>query len=221
MNQQTFANVDAYISHLFAPEDSTLAATLENNINAGLPAIDISPVQGRLLQVFAHMCNARHILEIGTLGGYSTIWLARALPADGKLITLEINPENAAVAQTNINNAGLADKVEIRIGKALDTLAKMHTENLPPFDLIFMDADKSPYAEYLQWALAHARPGTIIIADNVIREGKVLDESSTDPAVQGVRRFNKLLAETPGLTSIVIQSVGAKPHDGMAIAVVR
>lgn len=221
MNQQTFADVDSYISTLFAPEDSALTATLENNKNAGLPAIDISPVQGKLLQVFAYMCNARHILELGTLGGYSTIWLARALPEDGKLITLELSPENAAIARANINLAGIGHKVEIRVGKALDTLAEMDKENHLPFDMVFMDADKPPYTEYLQWAIAHSRPGTIIVADNVIREGKVLKENSEDPAVLGVQRFNKLLSETPGLTSVVIQTIGAKSHDGMAIAVVN
>lgn len=221
MNQQLFADVDTYIANLFAPEDAALTTTLHNNHSAGLPAADVSAVQGKLLQVFAHMCNARHILELGTLGGYSTIWLARALPAGGKVITLEISPHNVAIAQANINAAGVTDKVEIRIGKALDTLAQLHTENLPPFDMVFMDADKPPYAEYLQWAIAHSRPGTIIVADNVIREGKVLDANSQDPAVKGVQRFNKVLAETPGLTSVVIQTIGAKPHDGMAIAVVR
>jgi len=220
MNQQVFAATDNYISTLFAEEDEALKEVLENNEAAGMPAIDISPVQGRLLQVLAHMCGARHVLELGTLGGYSTIWLARALPADGRLITVELMPEYASVARTNIDRAGVGEKVTIRVGRALDVLAMLEKEGVLPFDMIFMDADKPPYTEYLEWALRHSRPGTVIVADNVIRGGRVLDANSNDPAVKGVQRFNEALAAAKGVTQVVIQTIGAKEHDGMAIAVV-
>ncbi len=220
MNQQVFAATDNYISTLFAEEDEALKEALENNEAAGMPAIDISPVQGRLLQVLAHMCGARHVLELGTLGGYSTIWLARALPADGRLITVELMPEYASVARTNIDRAGIGEKVAIRVGRALDVLAMLEKEGVPPFDMIFMDADKPPYTEYLEWALRHSRPGTVIVADNVIRGGRVLDANSSDPAVKGVQRFNEALAAAKGVTQVVIQTIGAKEHDGVAIAVV-
>jgi predicted O-methyltransferase YrrM len=216
-----FGDVDQYISNLFVPKDDSLDATIKNNEASGIPKWDISPNQGKLLLVLARACNARRILEIGTLGGYSTVWLAKALPEGGKLITLELDPAYAAVAQTNIKNAGLSGVVDIVVGKALDTLQSLHQQCVTPFDLIFMDADKPPYAEYLQWSLKLSRPGTIIVADNVIREGKVLDPHHPDPAVQGVQRFNKLLAATPGVTATIIQSLGAKDHDGMAIAVVN
>ncbi len=220
MNPSIFAATDHYIASLFASEDACLKETLRNNENAGLPEIDVSAVQGKLLQVFAKMCQARYVLELGTLGGYSTIWLARAIPEDGKVITIERNEEYARVARKNIENAGLIHKVDIRVGTAIEVLAELDTELSQSFDMVFLDADKPPYMQYLQWALRHSRPGTIIIADNVIRAGKVLDENSDDPAVIGVQQFNKALAEAAGVTSVVIQTIGVKDHDGMAIAVV-
>ena len=221
MERQILGDVDRYISNLFVAPDKDLDATIACNNENAIPAWDISANQGKLLQVMARMCNASRILEIGTLGAYSTIWLAKALPADGKLVTLELNESYAAVARTNIARAGLDKITEVRTGKALELLPVLAAEGTAPFDMIFIDADKPPYAEYLQWALKLSRPGTVIVADNVIRDGKVLDEHSTDEAVKGVQRFNRLLADTPGVTATIMQSVGIKDHDGMAIAVVH
>jgi len=220
MNTEIFGGVDTYISNLFVPSDEALNAVLKSNDNAGIPKWDISATQGKFLQVLARICTAKKILEIGTLGAYSTIWLAKSLPADGSLVTLEIDPKYAEVSRQNVARAGFSKIVDIRIGKALDLLPVLEMEGKGPFDMIFIDADKPPYAEYLQWALKLSRPGTVIVADNVIREGKVLDENSTDEAVKGVQRFNKLLASMPNVTATIIQSLGAKTHDGMAIAVV-
>jgi len=221
MNQQLFESVDSYISDLFRDQDEALAATEQSIIDSGIPSISISPNQGKFLQLLARLCNAQKILEIGTLAGYSTIWLARALPNNGKLVTLEFDPKHAAVAEKNIANAGLASLVDIRIGKALDTLPQLAAEGAGPFDMIFIDADKPPYKEYFDWALRLSRPGTLIIADNVIREGKALDKDHTDEMVKGVRRFNEALAANPAVTATIIQTVGAKEHDGMAIAIVK
>ena len=221
MDRQIFGDVDKYISDLFVPQDNDLDAAVQFNEASGVPKWDILPNQGKLLQVFARMCNAKRILELGTLGAYSTMWLAKALPADGRLVTLELNPDFAAVAQKNIDRAGLGNIVDIRVGRALEILPQLAAEGSAPFDMVFLDADKPPYAEYLQWALKLSRPGTIIVADNVVREGKVLDANSTDEVVNGVQRFNKLLAATPGVTATIIQSIGVKDHDGMAIAVVN
>jgi predicted O-methyltransferase YrrM len=170
--------------------------------------------------LLAQLCGARNILEIGTLGGYSTIWLARGMVSEGSLITLEANPKHAEVARLNIARAGFTDRVEVRVGPARDTLSQLAAEGHRPFDLIFIDADKESYPEYLAWALKLARPGTLIIADNVIRDGKILDPADIDPRVQGARRFNQLLAEEPRVKATVIQTVGGKGHDGMAIAIV-
>jgi len=169
----------------------------------------------------AKTCNAKKILEIGTLAGYSTIWMARALPKNGKLISLEFEPLHAQVAKGNIEKAGLSSQVEIRIGKALDLLAQLDASKEGPFDMIFIDADKPPYTEYFQWSLKLSRPGTLIIADNVIRDGKVIEPNSTDEMVQGVQRFNAYLADNKFVTSTIIQTVGAKMHDGMALSVVN
>jgi predicted O-methyltransferase YrrM len=165
-------------------------------------------------------CNAKKILELGTLGGYSAIWLARALPANGKMITVEIDPTRAAVAKKNIERAGLSDKVHVRTGNAIEIVQQLQQEK-ELFDLIFIDADKEPYAEYFTTSLALSHPGTVIIADNVIREGEVMNEESNDSFVNGVQRFNKLLANTPGVTSTIIQTVGIKPHDGISISIVK
>lgn len=221
MDSQLFEQTDLYIRNLLGREDDVLKETTTSLDKEGLPQISVSANQGKFLQVMALLCNATKILELGTLGGYSTIWLARALPPNGKLITVEFDKHHAEVAQQNINKANLSNKVEIKIGKAIDILPTLISDNEGPFDMIFIDADKPPYAEYFQYALQLSRPGTLIICDNVIREGKVLDENSTDEMVKGAQRFNELLARTGNVSATIIQTVGAKEHDGMAIAVVR
>jgi len=221
MTTTLFASVDKYISNLLAKEDETLIAITKSNEAAGLPQWHISPNQGKFLQVMARLCNAKKILELGTLGGYSTYWLAKALPADGKLISIEADPAFAAISKHNMQLANLDKIVDIRTGKALDVLHQIEAEGISPFDMIFIDADKPPYVEYFQWALKLSRPGTMIIADNVIREGKVLDENSTDEKVQGVQRLNQFLATNTGVTATIITSVGGKEYDGMGIAVVN
>jgi caffeoyl-CoA O-methyltransferase len=221
MNPQSFQSVDQYISDLFHDEDEGLNATEQSIIESGIPQISISPNQGKFLQLLAKLCNAKKILEVGTLGGYSTIWMARALPENGKLVTLEIDPKHAEVAQQNFNRCGLTSKIDIRLGKAIDILPQLKTEGIGPFDMIFIDADKPPYTEYFQWALKLSRPGTLIIADNVIREGKVLLEESPDEMVSGVKRFNEYLSKCPEVTATIFQTVGTKEHDGMALALVK
>ena len=221
MNSKLFADVDRYIADLLAPQDDALLSTIESLDRAGMPQHSVSPNQGKLLYTLALLCNARNILEIGTLGGYSTIWLARALPNDGRLISLEYNSLHAKVARQNIIRAGLESKVEIRVGKALELLSQIESEFTTPFDLIFIDADKPPYTEYFQWAVKLARPGALIIADNVIREGKVLDTNSEDKKVIGVQRFNEMLATNPDVTATILQTIGIKDYDGMAIALVN
>lgn len=221
MNKKLFSQVDTYISDLLGSVDEALIRAEKSLEEADMPKIQVSANQGKMLQVFAKMCQAKNILEIGTLSGYSTIWLARALPENGKLITIELEKTYAEVAQKNIDFAGLSSKVEIRVGKALDVLAQMKAEKLEPFDLIFIDADKEPYAEYFEWAVKLSHSGTVIIADNVIREGKVLDQNSDDTRVIGVQRFNQMLAKHSNITATIIQMVGIKDYDGMAIAVVN
>jgi len=220
MTQQLFEAVDKYICDLFAPNDAALRAVVESIEKNNIPQISISASQGKFLQVLVKLCGAKTILEIGTLAGYSTIWMARGLPANGKLISLEYEQLHADVASENIKRAGLADLVEIRIGKGLDLLPRLQQEN-KVFDMIFIDADKPPYAEYFEWALRLSHPGTLIIADNVIRAGKILNAEQEDDMVKGVHRFNKLLAATKEVTACIIQNVGDKEHDGMAIAVVN
>lgn len=194
MNEKLFAAVDQYIDDLFAPEDAALIATRDSINKAQIPDASISASQGSFLQLMAQVVQASRILEIGTFAGYSTIWLARALPVTGKLVTIETNPTHAALATANLERAALKDRVDLRIGKALDRLPELHNESAGPFDLVFIDADKPPYTEYLQWAIRLSRPGAVLIFDNVVREGKVLDASSDDPAVQGVQRLNQALA---------------------------
>jgi predicted O-methyltransferase YrrM len=218
MSQEQWTAVDRYITDLFIPSDSALDAALADSDAAGLPSIHVSPVQGKLLHLLARLQGARNILEIGTLGGYSTIWLARALPAGGRLITLEASPKHAEVARANIARAGLAEIVEVRLGKALDTLPQIADKG--PFDLIFIDADKPGYPDYLPWALKLSRPGSLIIADNVVRKGGVADAANPDPNVQGVRRFSELLAGEPRVESTVLQTVGSKGYDGFAVSLV-
>jgi predicted O-methyltransferase YrrM len=218
--QNQWSAVDSYITDLFLAPDTALEAALASSAAAGLPTINVSPTQGKLLHLLARAQGARRILEIGTLGGYSTIWLARALPSNGQLVSLEVDPKHAEVAQGNLARAGLSSIVEIRLGSALDTLPKLVSEGRGPFDLIFIDADKPGYADYLKWSLKLARPGTLIIADNVVRKGAVADPGSTDENVQGIRKFNEALAGEKRVTTTVIQTVGSKGYDGLALILV-
>ena len=220
MSQELWTAVDRYFTDLFVPPDPALDAALASSTAAGLPPINVAPNQGKLLLLLARIQGARTILEIGTLGGYSTIWLARALPAGGRLITLEADPRHADIARANIARAGLADVVELRLGLALETLAGLAAEGRGPFDLVFIDADKSNSAEYFAWALALSRRGSVIIADNVVRDGALIDAASRDPSVQGVRRFTERLAAEKRVSATVIQTVGSKGYDGFAIALV-
>jgi len=221
MSQQLWTAVDSYIVDTLIPHDPGLDAVLQANAAAGLPAIDVAPNQGKFLHLLARIQGAKRILEIGTLGGYSTIWLARALPPDGRLVTLEFDPKHAKVAAANIENASLARIVEIRVGSALDSLAQLQREGCPPFDLIFIDADKPNNPGYLEWSLRLSRPGTIIIGDNVIRDGAVTDPEDPDPRVQGVRNFIQMMAEDPRLDATALQTVGSKGYDGFTLAVVQ
>jgi predicted O-methyltransferase YrrM len=213
--------VDRYLTEQLSLSDPALDAALAANKAAGFPAIDVAPNQGKLLQLLAQMLGARRILEIGTLGGYSTIWLARALPVDGKLITLDFNPKHAEIARANSARANLAHQVEVRIGAALVTLPMLQAESTEPFDLIFIDADKPNNAEYVRWALRLSRPGTLIIVDNVVRDGGVADAASPDKDVLGARKLFELLANEPRLNSTALQTVGAKGYDGFALAIVK
>ena len=221
MDDQIFERVDNYIANLLAPEDNALAETKQTMKNESIENASISANQGKFLQVLAIACNAKRILELGTLGGYSTIWLARTLPNDGKLISIECNSLHAQLAQKNINNAGLANIVDLKIGKALDILPKMIADKETPFDFIFIDADKPPYTEYFKFALQLSRPGTIIVCDNVIRNGKVLGEDISDEKVNGVRRLNSFLAGCSEISATILQTVGVKEYDGMVVAVVK
>jgi predicted O-methyltransferase YrrM len=217
---EIWESVDHYLSGLLTPHDDALTSALESSTQAGLPEIQVSSVQGKLLHILARAVNAKRILEIGTLGGYSTIWLARALPPDGKLLSLEADPKHADVARANIARAGLSKIVDIRLGRALETLPGIAAEKAAPFDLIFIDADKPNIPEYFAWSLKLAREGALILVDNVVREGKVIDPKSEDANVQGVRRFFDLLAAEKRVTATTIQTVGTKGHDGLAIALV-
>jgi predicted O-methyltransferase YrrM len=218
MNQWT--EVDQYFTELLVRPDAVLAAAVEASDAAGLPRISVADNQGKFLMLMAQAQGARNILEIGTLGGYSTIWLARALPAAGRLVTLEAVPTHARVARENIERAGLGDRVEVRLGRALETLPQLLTESRGPFDFIFIDADKAGYPEYFKWALKLSRRGTVIIADNVVRRGAVLDRASRDANVVGVRRFLELLSAEPRVNATAVQTVGSKGYDGFAMAVV-
>jgi caffeoyl-CoA O-methyltransferase len=220
MDQTIFEAVDQYISDLFIPKDEALTAAEHSHKLENIPLINVSPNLGKLLHLFAKLAKAKKILEVGTLAGYSTIWMARALPEDGRLISLEIDPHHAEVARKNIDRAGLSSRVEIRVGKAIDLLPRLLNEKAGPFDMIFIDADKPPYTEYFEWALKLSIPGTLIVADNVIRDGKVLDPSHEDPMVKGAQRFNKALAANKHVSATILQTIGVKEYDGMAIAIV-
>ncbi|MEU4353221.1 O-methyltransferase [Streptomyces virginiae] len=218
MGQRTWTAVDAYFDGLLVDEDEALEAAAAASEAAGLPAHQVAPNQGKLLHLLARIRGARSILEIGTLGGYSTIWLARALPEGGRLVTLEADERCADTAAANIARAGLEDRVDIRRGRAVDLLPAL--TGLDPFDFVFIDADKPSNPEYLQWALALTRPGSVIIGDNVVRDGAVVDPAADDPRVQGVRRFTELIAEHPRLTATALQTVGVKGYDGFVMALV-
>jgi predicted O-methyltransferase YrrM len=221
MSNDLWTAVDQYISTNLIPTDSALEAALQANAEAKLPTIDVAPNQGKFLHLLARIQGAKRILEIGTLGGYSTIWLARALPPQGKLITLEVNPHHAKVAASNIARAGLTSLVEQRVGPALDSLAQLQAEDAPPFDFIFIDADKPNNPDYLDWAIRLSRPGTVIITDNVIREGAIIEADNTDPAIQGTRHLFEKLANEPRLDATALQTVGCKTHDGFILAIVK
>lgn len=220
MTENLWAAVDRYVTDLLVPPDPALDAALEASAAAGLPAIQVPPTQGKLLALLARLQGARTVLEIGTLGGYSTIWLARALPSDGHLVTLEANPAYAEVARANIARAGLAALVEVRVGPALETLPQLAAEGLGPFDLFFVDADKRNNPEYFAWALELSRPGSVIVVDNVVRGGAIVDPTSDDADVQATRRLHELLASEPRVSATAIQTVGSKGYDGFAIALV-
>jgi predicted O-methyltransferase YrrM len=220
MIEEQWSAVDRYLTDLLVPEDEPLRSALRASEEAGLPPIQVSPAQGKFLHVLARALAARRILEIGTLGAYSTIWLARALPPGGRLITLEADPVHARVARANIAHAGLDAMVELRLGPALATLPALAAEKGGPFDLIFIDADKPNTAPYFQWSLKLSRPGTLIIADNIARKGAVIDAASDDPTVQGMRQFLSLVAAESRVCATALQTVGSKGYDGFALAVV-
>ncbi|GIP27722.1 O-methyltransferase [Paenibacillus sp. J23TS9] len=219
--KQTWEQVDEYITDLLCPNDPILDDVLTANRKADLPEIDVTANQGKLLQLLVQMKGAKRVLEIGTLGGYSTIWMARGLPADGKIITLELDSHHADVAKANIAHAGLEHMIEVRTGDALGQLAMMAEEEMEPFDLIFIDADKPNNPHYLNWALQFSRPGTVIIGDNVIREGEIINKHSTDPRIQGVRKFNEMITGNPKISATAIQTVGSKGYDGFMIGIVK
>jgi predicted O-methyltransferase YrrM len=218
--ESQWKDVDRYLTDLFVPEDAALAEALRSSDAAGLPQIAVSANQGKLLMIIAMSCGAKNILEIGTLGGYSTIWLGRALAASGKLISLEYSAKHADIARANIKRAGLEKSVEVRVGAAIDSLPKLAQEGFK-FDMIFIDADKEGYCDYLDWSLKLSHPGTLIIADNVVRDGRVVDPKSDDGMVQGIQRFNKKLAAEKRVDASAIQVVGSKGYDGLAFAVVK
>jgi predicted O-methyltransferase YrrM len=216
----TWDAVDAYFNNQLSLDDEVLSAALADSTAAGLPAINVTPSQGKLLMLLARMCHARRILEVGTLGGYSAIWMGRALPADGVLVTLEIKPANAAVARRNLERAGLADRVEVVVAPATESLNRLTADRVQPFDFVFIDADKERSVEYFDAALILSHPGTVIIVDNVVREGAIIDAQSTDGMVQGMRRLTEHVACDRRVSVTAIQTVGSKGYDGFILAVV-
>ena len=220
MNQKVWAAVEQYLDKMLIPPDPALKESLAAAAKAKLPAIQVSSVQGKMLHLMALMIGARKILEIGTLGGYSTIWMARALPEGGRLITLEADPKHADVARRNFARAGVESKVELRLGKALDTLPQVAADGLGPFDMFFIDANKSNMPEYFEWSLKLARKGSVIIADNVVREGAVLDAKSKDADIRGVRRFLEMVGKEKRVSGTALQTVGTKSYDGFATVLV-
>ncbi|HUY94456.1 MAG TPA: O-methyltransferase [Terracidiphilus sp.] len=218
--ERIWAEVDGYLGNLLAPHDAGLARAIEANHSAKLPSIDVPPLLGKFLDLMIRISGARRVLEIGTLGGYSTIWMARALPDGGRVVTLELDPRHAEIARANLDAAGVSGRVEIRVGVALDSLRKLHEDGSAPFDLIFIDADKQGMPEYLDSSLKLSHPGTVIIADNVVRDGKVVDENTDDPQVRGVQRFLQAVAANPRLSATAVPTVGERGYDGFAVAMV-
>jgi predicted O-methyltransferase YrrM len=213
--------VDDHLVDLFGLDDDVLRAAVADSVAAGMPQIQVSATLGRFLNLQARAVAAQRILEIGTLAGYSSIWLARALPSDGKLVTLELEPRHAEVARGNLARAGLADVAEVRVGPAAASLEAMARDKVEPFDMVFIDADKEGYPDYLEWSLKLSRPGTLIVADNVVRGGAIIDADSADSRVQGIRRFNEMLARDPRVDATILQTVGTKGYDGIAFALVK
>ena len=220
MPDEQWAAIDSLFDGLLIEPDAALDAALRASAEHGLPAIQVAPNQGKMLHLLARAIKARTILEIGTLGGYSTIWLARALPPDGRVVTLEVNSAHADVARASLERAGVSSKVEVRVGNALETLPQLHAEGTGPFDLVFIDADKPSTSDYFDWAVRLGRPGTLIVVDNVVRRGTILDPASDDDNVKGMRRFNAVLHADSRVSATVIQTVGVKGHDGFALALV-
>ena len=220
MTQDQWTAVDRYFDGLFAPPDAALDAALKATSDAGMPLINVAANQGKLLQLLTRLVGARRILEIGTLGGYSAIWMARALPPDGRLISLEVNPKHADIARANIARAGLSDKAEVRLGSAHDSLPQLAEQGAGPFDLVFIDADKASTPTYLTWALKLTKPGSLILIDNVVRDGAVADAASANPDVQGIQQGLAMLASDPRISATALQTVGVKGYDGLAIALV-
>lgn len=218
--QDRWTEVDRYLTGLFVGDDAALDAAVSASEASGLPPIQVSPPQGKLLELLARSVGARRILEVGTLGGYSAICMARALPDAGRLVTLEIDPKHAEVARRNLERAGVAERVEVRVGSALESLPKLEAEGAGPFDLVFIDADKPSNPDYFGWALRLTRPGSLIVVDNIVRDGSVVNESSTDANVIGVRRVNEMMAAEPRVSATALQIVGVKGWDGFSLALV-
>lgn len=221
MSYERWSAVDGYIAELLLEDDPALDSASAESSAAGLPAIAVSPPQGKLLHLLARLCEARRILELGTLGGYSTIWLARALPRDGTLITIEVSPDYARVARANIAAAGVEGVVDLRVGAALELLPALTSEQVSPFDMIFIDADKQNTPEYFDWAMSLSHPGTLIVVDNVVRAGALVDRDDRDPRVEGMRRFHEHVAREPRVDATTIQTVGVKGYDGFTVALVH
>lgn len=221
MSQETWSAVDEYIVQALNLAEPLFAEVQQACDEAGLPPIQVSAAQGKFLEILVRMTGARHVLELGTLGGYSAIWMARALPPGGTIVTVELDPKHAAVASSNFERAGVSDRVELRVGTALETLPLISESREGPFDLFFIDADKANIPAYFEWALRMSHAGSVIVVDNVVREGAVVDASSDDPSVKGVRRLNEMLAAEPRVDSTVLQTVGVKGYDGFAIALVK
>jgi predicted O-methyltransferase YrrM len=221
LDKETFAEVDRYLEGLFAPEDAVLSAATRAANEAGLPEIAVSVIQGKFLYLMAKLAGAKRILEVGTLAGFSTIWLGRALPEGGKLISLEFEARHAEVARSNIDRAGLTDKVTVMEGTASDSMKTLVERGEEPFDVVFLDANKDGYVDYLEWSLKLTRPGSLILADNVVRSGKVLDPPEDDSSARGAAAFNQELARDTRVEAVAFQQIGAKGHDGLAMAIVK
>ena len=221
MSQELWTSVDNYLGEVLVRQDRHLDDAVAASDAAGLPSIQVSPPQGKLLEILIQMMGAKTILEVGTLGGYSTIWMARSLPADGRVVTIEIDPKHARVAQENFSRAGLAEKIDLRTGNAREILPAMIEEGAGPFDFAFIDADKASNPDYFGWALEMSRPGSVIIVDNVIRDGHVVEADSEDESVKGVRRLNEVMGGDPRVSVTALQTVGIKGYDGFSVAIVR